>query len=724
MIHEEVLELHGDRRATLFEHPNSRVTFRGIEIPTRGVLRFGLAIDPNVWDKPGDGVTFSAEVRDSSSDRTASFQRYVDPRTNLDERRWLDVEIDLFPFVGSSIEIALATDCGPENNADFDWAHWGDPTVALTGKPAIHLLNLLGAASLWSQQVEMVTESLFIIKDDLRQVLAEHPDTIVRFPGIAVPNGATLTTAIGINEIAWPKLSRGVTFRILIDDLERGARCLFEGHLDPANRKADRGWREIAIPLPLEDGREVAISFQTVADPGPEREPMWAGWSEPQISVARAAGRSSRRPAARPNVLLITLDTVRADHLGCYGRRSIRTPNLDWLASQGALFESCFSQSNVTLPSHLAILSSRSPSQHTRDNNPIALAPSLATLGPILSARGYDTGSVVSVEILNAAWCRGIDRGFRAYRGVRGGRRLGSLTLAMFQDWLGRRGADPFFAWLHFFDAHAPYHPPRSHHGLYLPGGGEPIAMEGVIIPEELQHYRSWLGPLKDLRVPLSQYDAEISYVDALLGELLQDLDERRALANTIIAVTADHGESLGERGVFFDHVGLHDTVTHVPLILSAPGRVRPGTRTPALTMSVDILPTLLDLLDLPALPGAEGRSLLPVVGGERGREVVHAEHSRDAQGMVRTDRYKYIRSTADYRYSDRFAIRSGDEELYNVAADPSESRNLAASLPDVLRDLRALMDDRLRREAAPPAARVLEGDAGMAEKLRSLGYF
>jgi arylsulfatase A-like enzyme len=572
--------------------------------------------------------------------------------------------------------------------------------------------------------MEMATESLFIIEGDLRQVLGEHPDTTVTFRDIAVPPDATLTTAIGINEVAWPRLTRGVTFKILIDDAELGERCVFEDRLDPANRTADRAWREVAIPLPMAAGREFAISFQTLADPGEEREPMWAGWSEPQISVARAARRAPRSHAARPNVLLITLDTIRADHLGCYGRKSIRTPNLDWLASQGVLFESCFSQSNVTLPSHLAILSSRSPSQHTRDNNPIALAPSLATLGSVLSARGYDTGSVVSVEILNAAWCRGIDRGFRAYRGVRGGRRLGGLTLAMFQDWLGRGGADPFFAWLHFFDAHAPYHPPRSHHGLYLPEGGEPTTMEGMIVPEELQHYRSWLAPLKDLRVPLSQYDAEISYVDTLLGELLRDLDERRALANTIIAVTADHGESLGERGVFFDHVGLHDTVTHVPLILSAPGRVRPGTRSPALTMSVDILPTLLDLLELSRLPGAEGQSLLPVVGGARGREVVHAEHSRDAQRMVRTDRYKYIRSTADYRYSDRFVIRSGDEELYDVATDPSESRNLASSLPDELRDLRALMDDRLRSEPDTPAVRVLAGDAEMANKLRSLGYF
>lgn len=723
-IHESALQIGADRRATIYAHPNSRITFRSLEIPARGVLRFGHAVDPATWEKSGDGVLFSVEVHDRATRRREAYSRYIDPKRSAQERRWLDAEIDLMPFVGSQVDVVFSTDCGPENNADFDWAHWSDPMLLLADGVQLRLLPLLSVASLWNQKVEMVREDLFLIGDDLRQVLSEHPDSVVWFRGICVPPEGRLETSIGINDTAWPRMTRGVTFKVTVRRADVNESSLFSERLDPVNNSADRAWREVRIGLDEHSGEVVDLSFQTLADPGPDRQPMWAGWDQPRITGVT----SGRRPLSRgpvPNVILLTLDTVRADHLGCYGRRSARTPNLDWLASEGTLFERCFSQSNITLPSHLAILSSRYPSQHTRENSPISLAPSLTMLANLLRGRGFDTASVISAEILNPSWCRGIERGFDSYRSVNGIRRLGSHTLSLLRDWLDSRAPGPFFSWVHLFDAHAPYIPPKPYYGANFPRGGDPRTLDELALPPELDHYRRWLDPLQDLRLPISQYDAAISYLDDVVGALLAELRRRDLLDNTILAVTADHGECLGDRGVYFAHVGLHDPVTHVPMILFAPGRMKRGKRTGALAMSVDIVPTLLELLDFPPLPDAQGRSLLAAASGGATREAVFAEHSRDAQLMARTERYKYIRSTADFTYTQRFSFRTGEEEIYDLEADPGESRNLADREPGVLKDMRELMDrwlaDNRRTTAAGQAA---EPDEEVAEKLRSLGYF
>jgi len=724
-IHEGTLEIAGDRRATLFEHPNSRVTFHQIEVTQRGVLRFAHAVDPAVWEKGGDGVEFIVEVNDPLSRRAARYSRYLDPKHLPSERRWVGAEIDLHPFVGSRVEISFATDCGPENNADFDWAHWGDPAIVVDSQPDLRLLTLLDSASVWTQKVELVKEDLFLINEDLRQVISAHPDSVVLFRGIRVPRGGRLETAIGVNQITWQNLSRGVAFEIVVRGPDGCETSVFADRLDPASVAADRCWREVQVPLESFADCRVDLSFRTTADPGEKREPMWSGWSQPRLTVPRPAGAKHTAPTA-PNVVLLTLDTVRADHLGCYGAAAARTPNLDWLAAQGAVFERCFSQSNITLPSHLAILSSRYPSQHTRDNTPYSLAPTLETLGDLLREREFDTSSVVSAEILNPAWCRGIERGFSQYRGVQGVRRLGSHTLSLFQEWLDKRPPGPFFSWVHWFDAHAPYIPPRSHYGIFFPQNGATLSPKRLVLPKELEHYRRWTDPFKDLRMPLAQYDASITYLDSVLGDLLKDLERRDMLEQTIIAVTADHGECLGERDVYFAHVGLHDVVTHVPLILYAPGRLRAGQRRSAMAMTVDILPTLFALLELAPPAGAQGRNLLPALGAEPGAdEAVFAEHSRDAQLMVRTSRFKYIRSTADLAYTSRFSFRKGDDELYDLKTDPAEVRNLAKKEPGLLDEMRArLAAWEAANRSGTAHGHTLQADDEVAEKLRSLGYF
>jgi arylsulfatase A-like enzyme len=623
------------------------------------------------------------------------------------------------------VEISFATDCGPENNSDFDWAHWGDPTLNVEGEPDVRLLRLLDTASVWTQKVELVKEDLFLIGEDLRQVISAHPDSVVLFRGVRVPRGARLETAIGINQIAWKDISRGVAFEIVVRTPGGRETRVFADRLHPARIAGDRCWREVLVSMDEFADCRVDISFRTTADPGPQREPMWSGWSQPRLTLPRAPGARRNLPTA-PNVILLTLDTVRADHLGSYGAASARTPNLDWLAEQGTVFERCFSQSNITLPSHLAILSSRYPSQHTRDNTPYSLASSLETLGDLLRERDFDTSSVVSAEILNPAWCRGIDRGFSQYRGVQGVRRLGSHTLSLFQEWLDRRPPGPFFSWVHWFDAHAPYIPPRSHYGMFFPQDGTAVSPRRLVLPKELEHYRRWTDAFADLRLPLAQYDASIAYLDSVLGDLLKDLDRRGMLEQTIIAVTADHGECLGERDVYFAHVGLHDVVTHVPLILYAPGRLRGGQRSSAMAMSIDILPTLFALLELAPSAGAQGRNLLSSLGAGSGAEdAVFAEHSRDAQMMVRTSRFKYLRSTADLAYTSKFSFRSGAEELYDLESDPGETRNLAIREPGLLDEFRARLTawERENRDGTGHG-HTLQADAEVAERLRSLGYF
>ncbi len=320
-------------------------------------------------------------------------------------------------------------------------------------------------------------------------------------------------------------------------------------------------------------------------------------------------------PAPRPSILLITLDTCRADHFSCYDSSLPTTPNLDRLARDGRRYLHAFSAAPSTAPSHASILTGKYPTRHTVGlaNNEYTLAPSTTTLAELLQSAGYRTGAVVSNPVLRATV--GFDQGFATYddrfEGVEPTRRLperyADRAVELALDWLEPEDARPWFLWLHLQDPHGPYLPPADW-SCDLPS--DPDA-DSSTLPAGSDHTGHGAIPRYQLvegRLAISdyrrRYACEVSYLDHHLGRLLDHLSDRPDHRNTLVIVTADHGEALGEDGYYFAHGhSIAPDQVHVPLLLAGPGVSRGETVAQPVT-NVSIFATVLDLVDLaPADP-------------------------------------------------------------------------------------------------------------------------
>lgn len=401
--------------------------------------------------------------------------------------------------------------------------------------------------------------------------------------------------------------------------------------------------------------------------------------------ITTACSRARRE--AGLNVLLITIDTLRADALGASGNAAAATPIMDRLAREGVRFERAYAHNVVTLPSHANILSGRTPLEHgVRDNAGFRFPKGVETLATLLGARGYRTGAFVSAFPLSSRF--GLDAGFEEYDdrflsgeglGFRQEERPGPRTVAAALDWLGRAGGAPSFLWVHLYEPHFPYRPP------------EPFASRFAADP----------------------YAGEVAAADAALGPLLAPLLGRGGEGRTLVILTGDHGESRGEHGERTHGIFAYDGTLRVPLVLYCPRLLRPR-RVADPARHVDLVPTVLDALGLPAPEGLAGRSLLPMAGGESRPaapayfEALSGMMSRrwaPLYGVVR-DRLKYIELPIP--------------ELYDLLDDPREESNLAAGRPREIEEMRALLA-RLRAEDRGIARRA--EDAETRERLKALGY-
>ena len=389
-----------------------------------------------------------------------------------------------------------------------------------------------------------------------------------------------------------------------------------------------------------------------------------------------AAGEPPRRDL---NVLLITLDTTRADHIGVYGRMPRLTPNIDRLAGRGTVFTRAFSHTPMTLPAHANILTGQTPLYHgVADNNGYRLDERFITLAEQLRGRGYATAAFVSSFVLGREF--GLDQGFDLYHEpLSKDTFLASESVAAAQRWLGGQKGR-WFCWLHLWDPHFPYAPPAPFAGRFA----------------------------KD------PYSGEIAYVDAELGNLFSFLERSGRLDSTVLVITGDHGEALGEHGEFEHGFFAYNSTIHVPLIVCLPGE-RHRT-VPALVSHVDIFPTVCAALGLPAPPGLAGRSLRALIqGGSEAERPVYIESKgpyltrgwAPLEGFI-ADGMKYIDLPI--------------KELYDLRRDFHESKNIISSrkLADLAGALAELKKEMSGTEAA--AARMtLSPEA--SRRLRSFGY-
>ena len=462
-----------------------------------------------------------------------------------------------------------------------------------------------------------------------------------------------------------------------------------------------------------------------------------AGVAGAAAAVVLAAGllARGRAPQGRPDVLLLTIDTLRADRLGCYGAATGSSPRIDALAASGVVFDNAACPMPLTRPSHFSMMTGLYPRQHGVLNNQGTLPDPVPTVAEAFAEAGYRTAAFVGVRLLAAD--SGAGQGFEVLEAPPGASWTADEVGRRAVDWVldAPAAREPFFLWVHLFDPHMPYAPPAA----FAP----PATPDGADLPEVSWRRLVELAGRDDGRLSrqtldraLSLYDGEVAFTDHWVGRVLDAVDGRRG-RRAAVAFTADHGECF-DHGIYFEHADcLYDGALKVPLILRGAEPERAGERRTRQVENLDLAATLLEMAGLAPSAAFTRPSLLAADGGAGGRAFfqhpLYAEHSaqnrvrrqeqiRSVAGEatrplrpgqdelgVRTERWKYIRSGAK-------------EELYDLRADPAERANRAAEEAAVRERMKEALAAWTRTHPLNVAA---EGPINerLKETLRSLGY-
>ncbi|PYX16368.1 MAG: hypothetical protein DMG84_07830, partial [Acidobacteria bacterium] len=406
------------------------------------------------------------------------------------------------------------------------------------------------------------------------------------------------------------------------------------------------------------------------------------------VLPASAAGNPS------PNVMVITIDTLRADHLGCYGDQQILTPNIDSLAADGVRFERAYTPVPVTLPAHTVLFTGTYPLlSGIHDFSANKLSPAQPTLASVLKEQGYTTGAVIGSAVLDSRF--GLNRGFDFYYDHFDFNRLqesnldemerpGNVVADTALDWLAKNNQKKFFLWMHLYDPHFPYRPPAPYSDQY-----------------------------KD-----RPYDGEIAFADSQVGRLIRFLKDKGLYQNTIIVLTGDHGESLGEHGEKTHGFFIYNATLHIPMILHVPGQ-RLVNSVPELVSLADLMPTVLQALKVDVPPQVQGRNLLPLMTAKK------EDQSQGLYAETFLPRLHFNWSelrgleTKNYHFID-----APKPELYDLAKDPGETQNLYPTKKAVAEEMRARLFALIRRYSGGQELAEKTGlDPALMERLQSLGY-
>ncbi len=552
-----------------------------------------------------------------------------------------------------------------------------------------------------------------------RLALVAPPGSIFTYE-VTVPPAGRLRFGVGVLDAAAKGGAVGMQVRVRGGPAPAGV--LFDRQVAA---EVPGRWQDEEVDLSGWSGQQVSLELASLSSTG---EGLVAAWSSPYLVSARGAvakgsePAGGRDPGTRPNVVWISLDTLRADHLGAYGYSRPTSPNLDAFAARGLRFEWAISQAPWTRPSHRSMLTGVYPASRGGLDSPM--------IGEVLYRAGYQTFAVTGGGQMDSTL--GFDRGFEIYR---------------VWDWIHEpremvawaqersRSADrPFFAFLHCYETHEPYSHPRFTAGM--PSG----RLTGEVTKEIWNRLRKRFSD-EEKRYAEAMYDGDIAYTDGKLGEFFAELEGIGLLQNSIVIVTSDHGEQFWEHGSWGHGQNLYDHQIHVPLLVYLPDSVRDDLerasrakgKGPALTQGVvddqvelvDLYPTLLELLRVePESPG-NGRSLVSLLAGQgalpaREAFAEHTNVKEKEQKALRTPRYKFIVSIP--RRGEE--TRGESYELYDLKRDPAEQQNLAPGLAGRVGELRTRI------------GRILDGtdgtledevpadiDADLREQLKALGY-
>jgi len=454
----------------------------------------------------------------------------------------------------------------------------------------------------------------------------------------------------------------------------------------------------------------------------------------------------------KPNIILIVMDAARAKNLSCYGYHRPTAPNLERFAERCVVYETAISAAGWSLPSHASMFTGLYPSRHGAHDQHKYLPHEYPTMAELLRSRGYHTLAFCYNRYVGPA--TGLDRGVEEFNRVveRVPRPLRKITRKVESGvaaLLGRRDSGacfinkqvkaalrrlqtderPFFMFVHYEEPHAPYRPPREYN-RYLPKGVS--LREAKHVNQDRWKYFADLASMdeQDFEILTALYDSEITYLDTRVAQMLRWFEESGVLDRTMVIVTADHGENVGDHQMMGHAYCLYDTLLHVPLIIHYPsGTAAPG-RVAHQVQTVDLLPTILAMLGDTSSETYRSLQGYDLLSSTKHDSTVAEQANPDlttfykrfpgvdvsrydrAMKMIRTDRYKYIWAS------------DGNHELYDLQADPDERRNIIAERPDIAEDLdRRLTEWRNSFEEATPLDEVPEFDEAVTARLRALGY-
>lgn len=552
---------------------------------------------------------------------------------------------------------------------------------------------------------------------DVWDVAGERrPTLVLPAPGrIAVgplPTGGDceLQFGIAIDPLAWPQ-SQGVRFRMSV----AGDDPFFDETLGAASG-SDLRWRQHAIRMPTPaDGAGTSVELTLEALPV-GGDAVRAGWGSPYVVCNEHVAR--RPPFAHPHVILISIDTLRADHLGVYGYPHATSPVIDALARESVVFDNAFSTASWTLPSHASMLTGLYPDEHMAGHAAprTPLRTDILTLAEVLARAGYQTLAFTGGGIMTRS--RGLDRGFSRWT-ERFHARLDSVLPEVF-DAIGAAPDRPFFLFLHTYDVHGPYaDPPPRAPGTPPRAPDLEIGEWTRLISLPYHHYQAF-ERYQGLDQIITAYDDGIRSVDARLQALFDQLRRLGLYDDALLIVTSDHGESLYERGLYVGHsYTLYDEELRMPLLVRLPGAQQLGRRD-ELVSGADLMPLILGQVRIPPPAGLSG--LDPLAEGSPAHDYVRGETSHTGACYLRSREWKWISGTGGRVPSgieDRFV---GGTQLFDLRGDPREQANLAwqpVAPPDDLEAKRTALGDRcpIPESKEPPMTEQ------QLLQLRALGY-
>ena len=583
-----------------------------------------------------------------------------------------------------------------------------DPTSVANRRQQIHSITALDFVPSDERLADVVAVPWRVdVHGDVRTAVLTPPGHAFRSE-FTVPRGATLRLA----QATETRVSVPVTFRVVVENDGTGERILHETTIEPCRSREGCVWRDAAIALADMQGQSIRLRFETeTAEPLDlfQGFPAWAG-----LEVIAAT-----KEEPPPNVILIVLDTLRSDRLSLNGNPRNTSPNLDlWARSRGVVFDNVVAPSPWTLPSHVSIFTGLDALSHgvnTGDPMPSALL----SMAEVLRENGYTTHATTGGAYLTDHYgvMQGFDRYHYYHRPVVDSTEAGNDLVEGIDhtiEWLENNTDRPFFLFFHTYEIHTPYRAREPFFSqFYQPRPGEPnppvdtlpfapLRENGYLMTAGLQaRYDGPDSPLQQIsddHFPMVQalYDSGVSFADLHLKRLLDKLEALGLDGETVVVVTSDHGESLGERGKA-DHKSLEDWELLVPLIIAAPEKAHPaGRRVSNQVRLIDVFPTVLELVGLQPPDEVDGRSLVPLFNNPATAHPEdawsYASSSNFGVGLRRAGRLKYI-----FNNSAWMPIH-GLESLYRLDVDPDTTTVLAATDPETTELRREIAETYLRR--------------------------